>query len=179
MADDDSTTSIDTTATTTDEQGEPAGGQQRNGEQKNDVPPEVRRALTKANKEAETLRLKLKEYEDRDKTEAEKSSERLTAAEERAARAELNVLRMEVAAEKGLTPAQAKRLVGATREELEADAEELKATFTPAAPANERTDTRQIRPTPNLRRQVPVSDGGERQNTNAQMNDWLRQSARK
>jgi hypothetical protein len=31
-------------------------------------------------------------------------------------------LRLEVAAEKGLTPAQAKRLVGSTREELEADA---------------------------------------------------------
>ncbi|RAO26481.1 hypothetical protein PSN13_06509 [Micromonospora saelicesensis] len=106
------------------------------GERPQDVPPEVKRALSKANKEAETLRLKLKEYEDRDKSEAEKTAERLTAAEQRAAEAELRATRLEVAHEKGLTPAQAKRLVGATREELAADADEILRDFptTPAAP---------------------------------------------
>lgn len=39
--------------------------------------------------------------------------------------AELQVARLEVALSKGLTPTQAKRLVGGTREELEADADEL------------------------------------------------------
>ena len=98
-----------------------------------DVPPEVKRALSKANKEAETLRLKLKEYEDRDKTEMERLTERAEAAERAAAETELRALRIEVAAEKGLTPAQAKRLVGSTRDELEADAKELLDTFKPAA----------------------------------------------
>lgn len=41
----------------------------------------------------------------------------------------LKALRLEVAAEKGLTPAQAKRLTGTTRDELAADADELKTLF--------------------------------------------------
>ena len=94
-----------------------------------DVPPEVKAALRKANKEAETLRLKLQEIEDRDKSEAQKLAERAEAAEKRATELETRALRLEVAAEKGLTPAQAKRLVGSTREELEADADELLETF--------------------------------------------------
>ncbi|MFI2664872.1 hypothetical protein [Micromonospora carbonacea] len=112
--------------------------EQPGGERPQEVPPEVKRALSKANKEAETLRLKLKEYEDRDKTEAEKAAERLTAAEQRAEQAELRALRLEVAGEKGLTPAQAKRLVGATREELEADADDILATFPAGSAAPER-----------------------------------------
>lgn len=56
------------------------------------------------------------------------------AAERDEIKAELDktraeVLRMTVASEKGLTAAQAKRLVGSTKEELEADAEELLETF--------------------------------------------------
>ena len=39
----------------------------------------------------------------------------------------MRALRAEVSNAKGLTPTQAKRLVGATREELEADADELLA----------------------------------------------------
>ncbi len=97
-----------------------------------DVPPEVKAALRKANKEAETLRLKLQEFEDRDKSEAQKLAERAEAAEKRATELETRALRLEVAAEKGLTPAQAKRLVGSTREELAADADELLETFKPA-----------------------------------------------
>ncbi|WP_328339523.1 hypothetical protein [Micromonospora sp. NBC_00421] len=120
----------DTTTDTTEQPG---------GERPQDVPPEVKRALSKANKEAETLRLKLKEYEDRDKSEAEKTAERLTAAEQRAEQAELRALRLEVAAEKGLTPAQAKRLVGGSREELEADADEIREAFPAAAAAERRT----------------------------------------
>lgn len=98
-------------------------------EQRPEVPPEVKRALNKANKEAEQLRLKLKEYEDRDKSELEKLVESQAAAERRASDAELRATRLEVAAGKGLTAAQAKRLVGATREELEADADEILRDF--------------------------------------------------
>lgn len=99
---------------------------------KPDVPPEVARALKKANNEAEKLRLKLKEYEDRDKSELEKLAESQAAAERRAIEAEMRALRLEVAAEKGLTASQAKRLVGSSREDLEADAEEILRDF-PAA----------------------------------------------
>lgn len=78
---------------------------------------------------------------DADKTEAEKRA----AAEQRAVDAELRATRLEVAHEKGLTPAQAKRLVGTTREELEADADEVLRDFptTPAKSAGPKPDPSQ------------------------------------
>jgi hypothetical protein len=104
-----------------------------------ELPQWARDALTKANKEAagyrakvrelEPLAQKAKQLEDAGRSETEKLSERLSAAEQRAQEAELRALRTEVGAAKGLTLAQAKRLVGMTREELEADADELLATF--------------------------------------------------
>lgn len=86
-------------------------------------------------KELEPLAAKAKKAEEDKKSEAEKLTERLTAAETRAAKAETRALRLEVASSKGLTPAQAKRLVGSTKEELEADADELLADF--GAPAGQ------------------------------------------
>lgn len=82
--------------------------------------------LAKTNKDAAD---KLAALEDSKKTETEKLTERATAAETRAAEAESKALRLEVAAAKGLTQAQAKRLVGSTQAELEADADELLASF--------------------------------------------------
>lgn len=99
-----------------------------------EVPPEVKRALAKANKEAETLRLRLKEFEDRDKTDAQKVQEERDALRAERDALSLQVLRREVADEKGLTPAQARRLVGTTREEMEADADELIEAFPKAKP---------------------------------------------
>lgn len=96
---------------------------------KAEVPTEVKRALQKANKEAETLRLKLKEFEDRDKSEAQKLQEERDALKAERDSLHMEQLRREVAEEKGLTPAQARRLVGATRDELEADADDVLATF--------------------------------------------------
>jgi hypothetical protein len=69
---------------------------------------------------------------DADKTETEKRA----AADARADAAELRATRLEVAHAKGLTPAQAKRLVGTTREELEADADEVLRDF-PTTPAKQ------------------------------------------
>ena len=92
-----------------------------------------RREKRAAEKRAADLEARLKEFEDRDKTETTRAIERAEAAEKAAAAAEARALRLEVASEKGLTPAQAKRLVGETREELEADANELLETFKPAA----------------------------------------------
>lgn len=84
-----------------------------------------RREKRAAEKRAAELEARLKEFEDRDKTEAQKLAERAEKAERDLAAIQQNALRAEVALEKGLTPSQAKRLIGATREELEADADEL------------------------------------------------------
>jgi hypothetical protein len=94
----------------------------------------ARKDLEARLKDLEPLAAKAKKLEEASKTEAEKLTERATAAEKRATDAESKALRMEVAAAKGLTQAQAKRLVGATKEELEADADELLASFGPAQP---------------------------------------------
>lgn len=95
--------------------------------------------ITKANKEAQNLRARLKELEplaakakeleDANKTEAEKLTERAAAAEKKATDAEGELMRLRVAINKGLTPKQASRLVGTTEEELEADADELLESF--------------------------------------------------
>jgi hypothetical protein len=72
---------------------------------------------------------RLKEAEDADKSELQRFTDRVTAAEKRAEEAEKRALRMEVAQAKGLTAAQAKRLTGTSKEELEADADELLEAF--------------------------------------------------
>jgi len=100
---------------------------------------EERQARREADRQRKELEARLKELEplaaeaaklrEAKKSEAEKLTEKLGAAEKRAAEAEQRLLRSEVAAEKGLTAAQARRLVGATREELEADADDLLASF--------------------------------------------------
>lgn len=88
-----------------------------------------RKELETRLKELEPLAAKARKLEEASKTEAEKLTERATAAEKRATEAESRALRLEVATAKGLTPAQAKRLVGSTKEELEADADELLSSF--------------------------------------------------
>jgi hypothetical protein len=61
------------------------------------------------------------------KTELEKAAERAAQAERERDELRLAHARAEVALAKGLTPTQAKRLVGTTKDELEADADELLA----------------------------------------------------
>ena len=77
----------------------------------------------------QALEAKLREHDDKDKSESERLTARLADAEKRATDAESKALRFEVASAKGLTHAQAKRLVGSTKDELEADADELLETF--------------------------------------------------
>lgn len=101
-----------------------------------------RREKRAAEKRASDLEARLKEFEDRDKTEAQKLAERAEAAEKRAAEIEARALRLEVAHEKGLTPGQAKRLVGSTRDELETDADEILRDF-PTKPGRPRGDVDQ------------------------------------
>lgn len=92
-----------------------------------------RKARRDAEKALSEVRAQLQELTDRDKSDGVLLAEKLTAAEKRAELAESKALRHEVAAAKGLTPAQAKRLVGTTQEELEADADDILETF-PGAP---------------------------------------------
>jgi hypothetical protein len=95
--------------------------------------------------ELETLRAaatelatrKAAELSDTERLQAEAATARAEAdaAKAEAASTAADLLRLTVAAEKGLTPTQAARLKGATKEELESDADELKALFAPAADA--------------------------------------------
>lgn len=80
-------------------------------------------------KEIEPLAAKAKELEDAGRSELEKLTARAETAERERGELTTKAMRLEVAFEKGLTPAQAKRLVGANREELEADAEEILRDF--------------------------------------------------
>lgn len=91
-----------------------------------------RKARAAAEKRAKELDARVKEFEDKDKTEAQKAADAKAAADKRAEDAEARALRLEIAFEKGLTPKQAKRLTGSTREELEADADELLEVFKPS-----------------------------------------------
>jgi len=75
-----------------------------------------------AEKQTKDLAAKVKKYEDRDKSESDKAAEKAAEAEKRATNAETKLMRVEIAAAKGLDPDMAARLVGDTREELEADA---------------------------------------------------------
>jgi len=106
-------------------------------------------AQAKANADAAR---KLAALEEAGKTEAQKAAD--TAAEDKAARvaAEARADRLEVAMAKGLTPGQAKRLQGATRAELEADADDLLESFPAAEPP---------RPPPNGKPTERLSGGGD------------------
>lgn len=103
------------------------------------------------------LKKRVTEAEDKDKTELQKLADAKTLAERRAAEAESASLRMEVALDKapeGMSVAQvrklAKRLAGATREELEADAEELFADFAPGGDDDDKSSAPPSKPVTKL-----------------------------
>lgn len=83
--------------------------------------------------EAKALLAKAKEADEKSKT----ADDRIAALEKKIAEADANATRLEIAAAKGLTPAMARRLVGTTREELEADADELVKFVKPAGVGDE------------------------------------------
>ena len=75
---------------------------------------------------------RLAERENADKSEVDRAREEAEAAKKEAETAKGELLRMQIASSKGLSPSQAKRLVGNTREELEADADDLLEAFKPS-----------------------------------------------
>lgn len=88
-----------------------------------------RKARRDAERQLKDVSTRLAELESRDKSEIERlrdEVERLKGESEAASSA---LMRADVAFEKGLSPVQAKRLMGVTREELEADADEILAMF--------------------------------------------------
>jgi len=91
-----------------------------------------RDARRKAEADLRTAReelAKVQAAEDASKSDIEKLLAKVDGLEGRAVEAERKALIADIAAEKDLTPAQARRLQGTTREELVADAEELVETF--------------------------------------------------
>ena len=95
---------------------------------------------------------RLKELEDADKTELQKATDKAATEATEHAKTRGELLRLRVAMRKGLTETQAKRLVGETEEELEADADELLASFKPQDDASSDTDNgKPTRPKERLR----------------------------
>jgi hypothetical protein len=85
------------------------------------------RAATERQSQLDATLAELQQFRDRDKTEAERLTERTTAAEAKAATATTGLLKYEVASDKKLPLSFAARLQGSTREELAADADKLVA----------------------------------------------------
>jgi len=85
----------------------------------------------KAESEAKELAARVKEFEERDLSEQERLAKTAEEARVAAERAESENLRLRIAVEKGLPIDLADRMVGKSREELEADADELAAFIKP------------------------------------------------
>lgn len=102
-----------------------------------------RAARADAERQAAELAARIKEFEDAQKSEAERQAERLAELEKSARENEIARVRYEVAAEAGLSLDAAKRLHGGSREELAADAVELKRLLDSAVPSVPRPDPSQ------------------------------------
>lgn len=169
MADDDTTTTdvIETpSATDTAQQEDVTASLGEGGKKALDAERKARAAAEKnanaAQKKLDDMAKRLQQFEDRDKTDAQKLAERAQTAEAEAEKASSKLMRFEVAADKKLPAGWANRLQGSTKEELEADADAL---------LKELGETRQ--------RQSPDYDGGVRKPAPAptDMNALIRQKA--
>lgn len=90
---------------------------------------EERKARREAEKALREVQEQLQALTDKDKSEVEKLRDEVANLTKERDTDRLKVLRSDVAMAKGLTAAQAKRLVGSTLEELEADADEILEAF--------------------------------------------------
>jgi hypothetical protein len=86
-----------------------------------------RKARQAAEKQLREAQAKLKEADDAGKSDLERLQGQVADLTKRAEAAEAKADRFEVAAAKGLSLAQARRLVGGTKEELEQDADEMRS----------------------------------------------------
>jgi hypothetical protein len=117
------------------------------------------RTAKASQKQIDDLSRQLQEFQDRDKTEAQKLAEAKAAAESEASSAKQELLRYRVAAAKKLPTELAARLQGSTEEEMAADADSLLEVLG--------------------QRQTPSYDGGVRKPAPAptDMNALIRQKA--
>ena len=107
-----------------------------------------RAARREAEKQLKAVLAQLQELVDKDKSEVDKLRDQVNALTKERDDAASAALRHEIAIAKGLNAAQAKRLVGATREELEADADEILEAFPTKGGA---TPPPSKKPSPDLR----------------------------
>jgi len=87
----------------------------------------LRKEAADSRKALEAANTRLRELEDRDKSEIEKATARATESERRAVEAEAKILRLQVAAERRFKASAVELLSGTTREEIEASADRLAA----------------------------------------------------
>lgn len=88
-----------------------------------------RKARREADKRAADAEARLKELEDAGKGELDRIRDENATLKSRLTELESTNTRLTVAIDKGLSKSQAKRLVGSTAEELEADADEILESF--------------------------------------------------
>jgi len=119
---------------TTDETSEETTGDQNGDTGENELPEGVRKVLEKerkaardAEKRAKAAEAKAQEYENANKTEAERVAERASSAEKAATQSEQKYLRLKIGTSKGLPADLAERLQGSSEEEMTADADTLLA----------------------------------------------------
>lgn len=153
----DENTEVDETAMESEtEDGTPATGESDEKLVPRSILQKVERQLKEANRKSGEFERKLKAIEDKDKSDSEKASERLAELEQSKARSDREAAQLRVAIKKGLTLTQAKRLIGETDEELEADADDLLESFgkgksTEGDEADEKLDERPDRTRPKER----------------------------
>lgn len=116
-----------TTSTTGTEQETPATGENELGDAGKRALDAERKARAAAEKRLRDAEAKLKAADDAGKSDLERLQGQVADLTKRAEAAEAKADRFEVAAAKGLSLAQARRLVGGTKEELEADADAMRA----------------------------------------------------
>lgn len=87
----------------------------------------LRKEAAENRKALEAATARLRELEDRDKSDLEKAAQRATESERRATEAEAKLLRVQIAAEKNMPASAVALLTGTTREEIEASAASLAA----------------------------------------------------
>ncbi len=93
----------------------------------------IREEAAKYRTEAKAAADKLKEREDAELSASEKATKEAKESQERADKAERELLRVQVATKKQLSPSMAARLVGDTKDELEKDADKLLKDLGPGA----------------------------------------------
>jgi hypothetical protein len=121
----------------------------------------LRDEAAKRRVDLQSERDKLKKIEDERKSETERQNERATTAEQKEATATHKLLQIEVAIAKKLPLELAQRLVGETKEDLEADAEGLLKQVKPATGQSLDGGAR----------------GGQQNERPSDMNTWLRKTA--